>query len=180
MHSGKISRGTRGCLRSHCHCCRSRAFDCTSRACEEPSQEAAVVGEEEQAFSEFLPVVGFLQCFPGLVASSPGWSGTRIRLPLYCNTSTTRGLACLTKKERIFFPVSVFFSAFGIWQVKSYFKRLPTHELGEGGLFEAHLCAQRIIVIIMLLGLFVLLCFSFSSFLPFFLLCSNFFAHLLH
>jgi hypothetical protein len=87
----------------------------------------------------FLPVVGFLKCFPGLVAYSPGWSGTRIWLPLYCNTSTTRGLVCLTKKERfLFFPVSVFFSAFGIWQVKSYFKRLPTHELGEGALFEAH------------------------------------------
>jgi hypothetical protein len=80
------------------HCCRSRACHCTSRACEEPSQVAAVVGEEEQAFSEFLPVVGFLQCLTGLVASSPGWSGTRIWLPLYCNTSTTRGLVCLTKK----------------------------------------------------------------------------------
>jgi multisubunit Na+/H+ antiporter MnhG subunit len=162
--------------------CRSRACHySTSRACGEPSQVAAVVGEEEQAFSEFLPVVGFLQCFPGLVAYSPGWSGTRIWLPLYCNTSTTRGLVCLTKKERIFFSrFCVFLSAFGIWQVKSYFKRLPTHELGEGALFEAHLCAQR--VIIMFLGLFVLLCFSFSSFLPFFFLClcSNFFGHLLH
>jgi hypothetical protein len=60
-----LSRGTRGCLWSHCR--RSRACHCTSRACEEPSQVAAVFGEEEQAFSEFLPVVGFLQCFPGLI-----------------------------------------------------------------------------------------------------------------
>ncbi len=58
--------------------------------------------------------------------------------------------------------------------------------MGEGGLFEAHHCAQKIsiiiiiIIIIMFLELFVLLRFSFSSFLPFFFLCSNFFGHLLH
>ncbi len=104
-----LSRGSRGCLWSRS--CRSRACHCsTSKACEEPSQVAAVVGEEEQAFSEFLPVGGFLQCFPELVASSPGWSGTRIWLPLYCNTSTTRGLVCLTQKERFFFCLFLCFS----------------------------------------------------------------------
>jgi hypothetical protein len=34
---------------------------------------------------------------------------TRIWLPLYCCTSTTRGLVCLTKRNIHFLSVSVFF-----------------------------------------------------------------------
>ncbi len=55
-----LSRGSRRCLWSHF--CRSRACRCsTSRACEEPSQVAAVVGEEEQAFSEFFASGGVFE-----------------------------------------------------------------------------------------------------------------------
>ncbi len=129
-----LSRGTRGCFWSHC---------CRSRACEEPSQVAAVVGEEEQAFSEFLPAVGFLQCFTGLVASSPGWSGTRIWLPLNCNTSTTRGLVCLTKKERFFFFCFCVFLCLRNLASQELFQKASYSWVGGGWPFRsAPLCSK--------------------------------------
>ncbi len=121
---------------------------------------------------------GFCSAFQGLQLplQAEAHSNLVAVVLLYINDKRS-GL--LNKKEYSFsFCFCVFL--FGIWQVKSYFKRLPTDELGEGRLFEAHHCAQKIIIIMMFLELFVLLRFSFSSFLPFFFLCSNFFGHLLH